>query len=404
MRERFNAVINDTILLRFANFVLSIPTDVAEVVGVDVYNVDPRIVPTATPIQTILPANVVHDSTGNYSYVMNAQILSGVYFDVFKYKDTIGGPELLAYQQIIVNEVIHVAPDICAYKKIPVGYTFGNYQVPAGEWGVAGTPDDLRYTFLFGNELVGTNGQEASDEQLAFVIEAATEEIESYLGIDIRKRIYKTSPATGLVRGRKVVAGVDYTDEEDPYPFRPTAWQNYGFLQLNHYPLVSVERAVLYSVVHQPIADLIQLGWLRIEKQAGQLFIYPKTNTFIYGPPMIASGAAWVWLKWVEQQYPEGFEIDYTAGYLNSDYLDRGLREVIMKLAAIGLLQWVGDGLLAGFSSSSISIDGLNEAFSSTQSATSAYFGARILSYQGEIKAWLQKNRYKYSNIPIAFA
>ena len=74
-----------------------------------------------------------------------------------------------------------------------------------------------------------------------------------------------------------------------------------------------------------------------------------------------------------------------------------------MKWASIKALASVGDGLLAGFSSSSISLDGLSESFSSTQSATSAYFGARIKQYQDEIKEWLKTNRYKFSNIPLGF-
>lgn len=408
MRERFNAQIDDSTLLRFSHFgegdVLS---DVFAVIGVDIYDEDPRINPLAVPIQTIAPGGVIHDGTGLYSYVMDVVSTAGVYFDKFKFINEEGDPETYEVQQVIMNQLFCVEqqPVLPTYGKCDkVGYTFNNYVVPANKWGVVGTPDDLRYTYLFGIQLVASNGQEATDEQLAYVINAATEEFETNLGICIRKKIFKTNPAGSLIRGREVGPGIDYTDEEDSYPFRPGSWINFGFLQLRRYPIISVERAKLYSITYSEIADLLGLNWFRLQKQSGQVYIYPKKETFVYGPPLMAAGAAWLWLRQIETQYPQGFEFDYTAGYVSSDYIERGLREVIMKLAAIGLLQWVGDGLMAGFSSSSISIDGMSEAFSSTQSATSAYFGARILSYQGEIKEWLKRNRYKYQNIPMAFA
>ena len=101
--------------------------------------------------------------------------------------------------------------------------------------------------------------------------------------------------------------------------------------------------------------------------------------------------------------YPNGFEFDYTTGYESSKFVDRGLRDVVAKWAAIQTLATVGDGLLAGFSSSSISLDGISESFSSTQSATSAFFGARIKQYIDDVDKWLSRNRYKRGAIPISF-
>ena len=59
---------------------------------------------------------------------------------------------------------------------------------------------------------------------------------------------------------------------------------------------------------------------------------------------------------------------------------------------------------MAGFSSSSVSLDGLSESFSSTQSATSAYFGARIASYIKQLEKFVKNNKNKYDNIVIGFA
>jgi len=67
-----------------------------------------------------------------------------------------------------------------------------------------------------------------------------------------------------------------------------------------------------------------------------------------------------------------------------------------LKMAAISLLNVIGDGLMSGFSSSSLSMDGVSESFSSTQSATSAFFGARIAVYQKEVQEYIAQNKYKF--------
>lgn len=95
------------------------------------------------------------------------------------------------------------------------------------------------------------------------------------------------------------------------------------------------------------------------------------------------------------------YAVDYSAGYENSDEVDQDLRQIIGKVAAISLLNVIGDGLMSGFSSSSLSMDGVSESFSSTQSATSAYFGARIAVYQKEVQEYIEQNKYKFGHFPI---
>jgi hypothetical protein len=102
-------------------------------------------------------------------------------------------------------------------------------------------------------------------------------------------------------------------------------------------------------------------------------------------------------------RFPDGFEVDYTTGYPKSDFVPGDLRQMIGMWTAVYALDAVGDGLMSGFSSSSVSIDGLSESFSSTQSATSAFFGARIVSYTKKMEQWYKKCRYKYAPIPIGF-
>lgn len=285
-----------------------------------------------------------------------------------------------------------------------IGYTFGNYSPPSGVWGKVYTADDVRYTMLFGIDCIGSDvaQSEFTDEQFDQLVLEALGEFEDYLTIDIRKRMYKTFHAIdrgSLVRSRLWREGVDFTHEDEPYDFDPQQWAEFGFVQLRHYPILSLERAVWYSPVKGEIMDMKEVDWLRVHKQFGQIRMFPKGG-FTYGPYSVYGP---LWTGMGAKRYPGAFEFDYSTGFESSDFVPEGLRGTIGKYATIKALAVVGDGLLAGFSSQSISLDGLSESFSSTQSATSAYFGARIKQYSDEIKDWLTRNRYKFAPIPMSF-
>ena len=218
--------------------------------------------------------------------------------------------------------------------------------------------------------------------------------------IDIRKRVYKTDPAAELLQAVEWIKGVDYTDEEEAYDFDRLKWRNYGFLQLKHHPVLSIEAAGFYSPWTQLILDV--KDWIRLYKKPGQIHIYPK-GPFLVGQSYAGVGVSMAHPLFYGQNYPQAFKLDYTTGYKTSDFIPGDLRNAIGMLAAINLLNWMGDGLMAGYSSSSVSLDGLSESFSSTQSATSAYFGARIVQYTKYLKEYVKTNKYKYANIPIGF-
>jgi hypothetical protein len=282
-----------------------------------------------------------------------------------------------------------------------IGYTFGNYKPPPGEWGKLYTADDMRYTMLFGVDTTAADVAQSTFQDVQFdqLVLESMGEFEDYLTMDIRKKVYKTNPASTLVRGRLWREGVDYTDYDDPYAYDYIQWSNQGFLRTRHNPVISVERAIWKNLVNGDIMDMIDNNWLRINRKLGHLNFYPQDG-FTFGPYSVYGP---IWTNAVGGRYPQGFELDYTTGYESSDFVPEGLRSTVAKYATIKVLAVVGDGLLAGFSSQSVSLDGLSESFSSTQSATSAFFGARIKQYSDEIKEWLTKNRYKFSPIPMSF-
>ena len=270
-----------------------------------------------------------------------------------------------------------------------VGYSFNNYKVPEGKWGTIVTPDDCRYTFLWGTDFKATNGQMFTDEQIQWFIDAATREMERQLNITIVKRRIKSD---FTVESKHLVKGVDYDDEETPYDFSFRKIQRYGMIQTKQRPILNVTRCTLINKGQNDDVDL--LPSVVPDKKNGVLKFLKRpwkpNDTWTGISDSISRYGAETWNSHLF------YAVDYDAGFESSDEVPADLRHMIGKMAAISLLNVIGDGLMSGFSSSSLSMDGVSESFSSTQSATSAYFGARIAVYQKEVQEYIAQNKYKF--------
>jgi hypothetical protein len=263
------------------------------------------------------------------------------------------------------------------------GWTFNNYTPAEDEFGLVLTPDDMRYTYLWGIDFKASNGQLYTNNQIQYMIDSAVREFELALNLTIKKRVIKC---------RADVTDLDVYDElEDAYRYRRLDWNVGGRINTRRRPILSVENFVLYTITDQKILDLKE--WLRINYDKGEIHFYPRVGplgTIRVSPTFLSYN----YLSTVD--YPHGYRVSYTAGYENASKIPPELRDIIGKSVACRLLNIIGDGLIAGFASSSLSLDGISESFSSTQSATSAYFAARIKVYLEDIKLFLERNRKKY--------
>ena len=270
-----------------------------------------------------------------------------------------------------------------------VGYSFNNYKVPEGKWGTIVTPDDCRYTFLWGTDFKATNGSMFTDEQIQWFIDAATAEMARQLNITIIKKRIKSMVT---VEQKHLVKGADYDDEETPYDFSYRKIQRYGMIQTKQRPILNVTRCTLINKGQNDDVDL--LPSVVPDKKNGVIKFLKRpwkpSDTWTGINDAICRFGAETWNPHLF------YAIDYDAGFENSDEVPADLRHMIGKMAAISLLNVIGDGLMSGFSSSSLSMDGVSESFSSTQSATSAYFGARIAVYQKEVQEYISANKFKF--------
>lgn len=268
------------------------------------------------------------------------------------------------------------------------GWTFRNYEIPEGTFGEILTPDDIRYSFMWGIDFVASNGESWIDAQTQTYIEWAVYQIEKLLNINIFPiTVYADDDVNSEIVETKSIR------KEFPYPNRRK--RNY-YIRTRRRPIQEVTRFDWYSSVDTKIADL--MNWTRVDKEKGVIWYYPRGGQRI--PSFTAAyypGSAYQTLF----DYPGAYHIDYKAGFRDAEMIPEDLREIIGKIVALKMLNVIGDGLIAGFSSSSLSLDGMSESFSSTQSATSAFYGARIAVYKKDVDEYIQQNKYKYGNFVI---
>ena len=275
-----------------------------------------------------------------------------------------------------------------------IGWTFENYQVPLGQWGELLTADDLRYTYLWGIVTQSSEGDFFTDAQIRTSLNWSITAMERILKLCIKSKVIKCDPIDP-----SLVQGVDYDEEESGYTYRPDKWNKIGYLELKRRPVQSVQAVSFFSPVGQKMVDL--MPWTMIDKPKGLLRFYPQTNSAGQIQQTVWALAGIALAFGAHFSYPQAFRVDYTAGYKDASLVPDDLRDVIGKLATVKLLNLIGDGLIAGFSSSSVSIDGLSESFSSTQSPENTYFGARIKGYLTNIENFIKKNRQKFGHITM---
>jgi hypothetical protein len=323
---------------------------------------DPAAVPFPVPIGDILD---------------NQGITDGIYiYRCVKFDIVDPPPEKYAYSNWVRYGITG-----------PIGWMWNNYTPVPGTWGEVCTSDEFRFGWLWGNNFLATDGETFSDDQIRYFIDAAMVEMERRLNITLKKVRVRCNPEE-----RHLIKGEDYDVEEGFYEFRLHKIERHGLIATRKKPINKLHKIRLLSRYSAPTMDLTDStvvdktkGLLKFMKRP----IRPSDTSFGIQTAINPYGS--------ELLNPYIFySVDYDAGYETAEEVPADLKQAIGKLAAISLLNIIGDGLLTGFSSSSLSMDGMSESFSSTQSATSAYFGARIKVYEEELNAYIADTSRKF--------
>jgi len=246
---------------------------------------------------------------------------------------------------------------------------------------------DLRDDYLFGIALADKDGNEMPDRTVEKHIRRAQERIANQVKIDLFPKRY-----TSITDEADEVALADVV--EDRYDLDQLTWNgNWGFMALRHRPIIEVHR---WKMMYGDVARIWEFpsDWFQVKRfgtiqltptagTLGQMGALRSSNWFL---PMLAHGS-------MSKPLPGIHRLSYTAGFteIPDDVID-----VVAKEACVNVLNVVGDSILAGVASMSLSIDGMSESVNTTQSAENALYSARIRMYRPEIKDAIKALREHY--------
>jgi len=241
------------------------------------------------------------------------------------------------------------------------------------------TIDELKSRYLFGVDFTDDQGRALTDATFLHYITAAVRWIEHELDIPILP--------------------TSFTDVHD---YHRTDYQSFNFIQLDNYPVISLEEFALQYPSGQNVV-VYPLEWMRLDKIKGHIQVVPTAGTL--SEVMIGSGGSWLPAIYSGQDYLPGlFQISYTAGF-EEGRVPRNITDLIGMFASLGPFNIFGDLIAgAGIATLSLSLDGLSQSIGTTSSATNAGYGSRIIQYLKQIKSQIETLRRFYKGTRFVVA
>ena len=240
------------------------------------------------------------------------------------------------------------------------------------------SPQELKNRYLFGIPVVDSDGNNMPDEDIKFYIRAAQTEIENFLSIKINKQVYKESR--------------DFNFDD---------WLSWGYTSTTY--MVNKPLS-LQGFLNTTLQIDYPPEWLSAKKTSDNILFHRTVNLVpIHGSAnSLSNNVVYVGIApyigyFGNKQIPNYWEIKYITGWDNTP---ADIVNIIGKLASINIFHILGDIILgAGIASKSISIDGLSQTVTTTQSAENAGYSARIKAYLQDIKLAAPTLRLFYKRI-----
>lgn len=238
---------------------------------------------------------------------------------------------------------------------------------------------DLKARYMFGLDLTDDAGNELPDGVYEHFIAAAISALEHELDISI-------APTTFC----------------DVHDYFQTDYQAFSFIQLDNYPVQSVEEYLVQYPSGQTVVRFPP-EWLRLDPNKGHIQIVPTAGTL--SEILVGQGGSFLPAAFNGMRYlPQLFRITYVAGF-GEGQVPKDIIEVIGKMASFGPFNIFGDLIAgAGIANLSISLDGLSQTIGTTSSATNSGYGARLVQYGKEIKDRVPKLRKFYKGVRMVVA
>lgn len=273
-----------------------------------------------------------------------------------------------------------------------------------GGWGAIVTPDEIRYSLMSGNgRLVTTDGSYITDENLRGFVDQVTLAISEELEHEIYPMVYRHRPKGNIPR--MIEPHAKWYDSHD---YQNSDLGNNFFVQLRRRPLQRLVRWEFVNPIgrdanNEPtttIVDFQQRARLNYEGAYLRAIGMLGSNVSFNGNAALRSQR--IFQSMPPTKMPSVHYIDYIAGYDSAYRVPAELREVIGLVTAIKVMSIYGDGRAAAVASFSVGVGVLHESVSTTQSATSSMYGARILELTKYLKQWWDDHSARYKPIRMA--
>lgn len=220
----------------------------------------------------------------------------------------------------------------------------------------------LKNWFMFGLDLTDDDGYPFPNSMFEFAIRAAVDSLSKTLQLML-------VPTTILC---------EYQD------FYAQDYRDFAFLQLNQWPVISVERVqIKYPTAAAPID--FPIDWVQLRKERGQIHLVPTSGSL--STILMGRGGDYLTFVWRGYDFmPNLWRIDYTAGFA-AGQCPNDIVGIVGKMACFYPLNIAGD-LVGGIAiaSKSIGIDGLSQNINTTSSAENAGYSGRLRQYERELK------------------
>jgi hypothetical protein len=224
-----------------------------------------------------------------------------------------------------------------------------------------------------------------SEERIRGILDQAISWIEDVaLSVYLEPTKVTTQPDASLISypvgtDIPVFSDADWDCVVDAVTFRRAAAGRWINFKLPYWPLIRFDQ--LYGqIANTRIVD-IALEWVEAHEKGGFVELVPFNQEIAFN---------FIGLIWVEAlrgpvPLPNFWNFDALVGYRKTPEV---LLELIAKKAAIDILTIAGQAFRGGFSSQSVSRDGISESVSYTASATYGIYSATIEDY----RKWIDEN------------
>ncbi|WCL51507.1 hypothetical protein [Leptospira sp. GIMC2001] len=271
-------------------------------------------------------------------------------------------------------------------------------------WGSLVTSDEIRYSLMSGNgRLTTVDGSQITNENLDGFVDQTVRALSEELEHDIYPTLYRHRP-TG--NGHRMIE--PHAKWYDAHDYQQRDPEKNFYINLRHRPIIKILKWDFVNPINRdqnssserdPIIDLMPR--LRVTYDTGIV----QSVGIIGGGAQFNRNAAMRShriLSYGPTKMPNCYYLDFISGYDQASRVPAELRELVGLIVAIKVMSIYGDGRAAGVASFSISAGVLHESVSTTQSATSAMYGARILELKVQVKEWYERHFNRYKPIRMA--